>query len=131
MVPSELLASIALLKNRDASDWHGLSVRMAALTLPHASPSAHQQLEQAQRFLLGQASAAELAEARQECWAYLCSLPCYCAVNDAASARAVLRCLESEASRYTLGSLTEQASDVLLAGVPAEALAALLREEGR
>ncbi|MGC4092822.1 MAG: hypothetical protein QM756_34045 [Polyangiaceae bacterium] len=102
----------------DARALHAMKLALARLVLGQASPNAVNQLDLAQRFLEGNATLAELHDARQDAWTYIGSLACYCSVTDSASAQAVLACLEADASAHTLQSLSEQVERVLRCRVP-------------
>ncbi len=110
----------------NAENLHRLKLELAKLVLSQASPSAVNQLHLVERFLEGQASAAELADARQDAWAYVGSLACYCSPTDSASAQAVLSCLETGPAAHTGDSLLEQVERVLLCGISERALLEVL-----
>lgn len=95
---------------------HGLELALAALLVQHGPTGAHAQLELAQRYLAGGASAAELRSAEQDCWTYVGSLACGCSVADSATGAAILACLNGDESAHTAQSLREQVERALSAG---------------
>jgi hypothetical protein len=101
-----------------------LELALAELLIEHGPPGARAHLELAARFLEGGATAGELAEARQECWAYAGSLACGCSAADSATSAAFLAVLD--ASPHTLESLTEQVERALRSGVSEERVLAVL-----
>jgi hypothetical protein len=92
-------------------------IELARLLLEYGPPGALRYLELAERFLRGAADATELAEARQECWAYAGSLACGCSLADAETSAAFLAALDSSPASHTVRALAEQAERVLRAGV--------------
>ena len=100
-----------------------VKISLARLVLGEASPQAVQQLELAEHYLSGSASAQELREARADAWAYVGSLACHCSITDSASSTAVLSCLESDEGAHGLASLLEQTERVLRCGVPEASVA--------
>jgi hypothetical protein len=92
-----------------------LELALAELLLEHGPPGARAHLELAARFLDGRATAEELADARQECWAHAGALACGCSAADSATAAAFLAVLD--ASPRTLQSLAEQIQRALRGGV--------------
>ncbi len=100
-------------RGADATTLHRLAVELAKLLAAQAPPAALNQLALAERFLEGQASAADLGSARQDCWTYIGSLACNCSVTDTASAQAILSCLEPDREQHSFSSLCEQIRRVL------------------
>jgi hypothetical protein len=105
---------------------HELELSLARLLLADAPPGARQQLELAEAFLRGEASARDLKSAQQDCWTYVGSLACGCSVADSASGAAVLACLEADPSAHTQGALSEQVTRALRAGIAESAILAAL-----
>jgi hypothetical protein len=105
-----------------------LKVALAELILRMADPDAFRQLEVARLFLDSRATAAELADARQDRWAHVGSLACYCTPTDSLASQAILCCLEADESQHARTTLSEQAVRVLRCGVPAELVLRILRE---
>lgn len=108
----------ALARHAEASPGviQRLELELASLNLEHGPPGARQHLELAARFLDGAASAADLAEARQECWLYAGSLACGCSAADSATSAAFLAVLDGRAAAHTSESLAEQVERALRAG---------------
>lgn len=94
-----------------------LELALAELLVEHGPPGARGHLDLARRFVDGDAAAAELSEARQECWAYAGSLACGCSAADSATSAAFLAVLDASAAAHTLASLREQTERALRAGV--------------
>ncbi len=109
-------AALAARTDAPPAEVHRLQVGLARLVLAHAPLAAAAQLELAVAFIEGRAVAAELHEAKQECWAYVGSLACGCSVADSASAHAVLSCLEAAPGAHSAAALAEQVSKVLRCG---------------
>jgi len=105
---------------------HRCKLELARLVVRQAPASAANQLDLAERFLNGEASIAELAEARTDVWSYLGSLACYCSATDSASAQAILGCLETDPSAHTFASLLEQVERVARCGVSEAEIARVL-----
>jgi hypothetical protein len=104
-----------------------LKLRLAALVAPQAPANAVNHLALAQRFVDGAASSGELLDARQDVWAYVGSLACYCSPTDSASAQAILACLESSPAAHASASLPEQVERVLCCGVSEAQVLSVLR----
>ncbi len=100
-----------------AGEIQQLELGLAELHLEHGPPGARQHLDLAARFLAGEASPADLAEARQECWAHAGSLACGCSAADSATSAAFLAVLDASAAAHTSASLSEQVERALRAGV--------------
>lgn len=111
-----------------ALEIHRLKVALAELILRVADPDAFGQLGIARNFLESSATAAELADARQDRWAHIGSLACYCTPTDSLASQAILCCLEADESQHAPASLSEQAVRVLRCGVPAELVLRILRQ---
>jgi len=127
-IPADLDALAQTFAAASASTLHRIKLELAKLVIGQAPPSAQNQLALAERFLEGHASAGALGDARQDAWAYIGSLACYCSAIDSASAQAVLSCLESEASAHTPLSLREQLERVLRSGIAPPAIARVLEQ---
>jgi len=127
-IPAELEALARTFAEVSPSTLHRLKLDLAKLVMLQAPPSAQNQLALAERFLEGGASAEALSDARQDAWAYIGSLACYCSATDSASAQAVLSCLESDAAAHTPQSLREQLERVLRCGVAQPAIARVLKQ---
>jgi hypothetical protein len=109
---------------------HELELGLARLLLAHAPPGARQQLELAEAFLRGEASARDLKSAQQDCWTYVGSLACGCSVADSASGAAFLACLEADSTAHTPAALGEQVTRALRAGIAESAILAVLARDG-
>jgi hypothetical protein len=109
-------AALMSLSGASPAAVHRLQVGLARLTLSQAPLVAPAQLDLALAFIEGSASAAELRDARTDCWTYLGSLACGCSLADSASAHAVLSCLESDRAAHSVAALAEQVSKVLSCG---------------
>jgi hypothetical protein len=127
-VPQELREALRAHLTTGARELHRLKIAFAELVLRAAEPDAFRQLEVARRFLESAATAAELADVRQDCWAHIGSLACYCTPTDSLASQAILCCLEADESQHTPASLSEQVVRVLRCGVPAELVLRALRE---
>ncbi|RYZ03752.1 MAG: hypothetical protein EOO73_26305 [Myxococcales bacterium] len=125
---SEITAALGALAGAPPSTVHRLQVGLARLVLDSAPPSAAGQLDLALAFIEGKATAAELREARSDCWSYLGSLACGCSLADSASGHAVMSCLEPDSASHSIGALREQVSKVLRCAseAKAERMAAVL-----
>jgi hypothetical protein len=108
---------------------HRSKIALARLVASEAPPQALQQLELAAEYVRGNASAEELARARQDSWAYIGSLACYCSVSDSASSQAILNCLESDDGAHTLTSLIEHSQLVVECGVSEDRIVEALAHE--
>ena len=75
----------------------------------------------------GRASAAELRDARQDCWTYVGSLACGCSISDSASAHAVMTCLEPDDAAHVGSLLLEQVERVRRCGASQAQILAVLR----
>ncbi|MFZ5892708.1 MAG: hypothetical protein ACOY0T_16735 [Myxococcota bacterium] len=122
-LPSLVFAAAQRHSKTSPVEVHRLKIRLAKLVLGQATPSAVNQLELAERFVNGQSTREELADARQDAWTYIGSLACYCSVTDSASSQAVLSCLESDPAAHDFSSLLEQSERVLRCGVADATLA--------
>ena len=107
---------------------HRLQVGLARLALEQAPPAAPGQLALALAFIEGRALAAELLDARQDCWTHVGSLACGCSVADSASAHAIMTCLETDAAAHSPAALVEQAERILRCGVDEARIVAVLAE---
>jgi hypothetical protein len=107
---------------------HRLQVGLARLVLEQAPPQAASQLALALAFIERRATAAELMEARQDCWAYVGSLACGCSVADSASAHAIMTCLEADDAAHASSALPEQLERILRCGVSEPRILGVLRE---
>jgi hypothetical protein len=127
---SSALVEAALRRHERATPHtlHRLKLALAKLVASTASPSAQNQLGLVERFLEGRALAAELSDAKQDAWAYIGSLACYCSRTDSASAQAVLSCLEADDAAHTFASLREQAARVAACGIESAALIPALED---
>ncbi len=96
--------------------------------LEQAPPGAAGQLALALAFIEGRAAAAELLDARQDCWTSVGSLACGCSVADSASAHAIMTCLETDAAAHSPATLAEQAERILRCGVAEARIVAVLAE---
>lgn len=119
-VPHEIREALSARLTTGARELHRLKIGLAELVLRVAEPGASGQLEVARRFVEAGATEAELADARQDCWAHIGSLACYCTPTDSLASQAILCCLEADESQHTPASLSEQAVRVLRCGAPAE-----------
>lgn len=126
-VPEEIHEALRVRLATGAREVHQLKIALAELALRAADPDAFRLLEVARRFLQSRATAAELAEARQDCWAQVGSLACYCTPTDSLASQAILCCLEADEAQHAPASLSEQALRVLRCGVPAELVLQTLR----
>ena len=124
---AEITAALAVHADATPATLQRLQVGLARLVLPQAPPAATFQLDLALAFIEGRASAADLKEAKQDCWTYVGSLACGCSVADSASAHAILSCLEADAAAHTPAVLAEQVHKVLRCGVEQSTILALLR----
>jgi hypothetical protein len=120
----EALAALATLPARAA---HLLQVGLAKLVLEQAPPAAASQLDLALAFIDGRATAAELKEARQDCWVYVGALACGCSLADSASAHAVMTCLETDDAAHAGGTVADQVERVLRCGAPEWRVLGVLR----
>jgi len=127
-VPQEIREALRARFSTGAREVHRLKVALAELVLRIADSDAFRQLEVARQFLHSCATAAELADARQDRWAQIGSLACYCTPTDSLASQAILCCLEADESQHALASLSEQALRVLRCGVSAELVLRTLRE---
>ena len=127
-VPQEIREAMRARLTTGARELHRLKVALAELVLRVAEPAAFRQLEVARRFLESGATAAELADARQDCWTHIGSLACYCTPSDSLASQAILCCLEADESQHAPVSLSEQVLRVLRCGVPAEHVLRTLQE---
>lgn len=123
----EIRAAVAAIGATSASAVHRLQVGLARLVLEQAPPSAASQLDLALAFVEGRAAAAELLEARQDCWLYVGALACGCSVADSASAHAIMTCLEPEETHHVAQALHEQVERVLRCGVDESRILSVLR----
>ncbi len=105
---------------------HQKQVELARLLIEHGPPQARQQLELAEAFLSGKASAAELKSAQQDCWTHVGSLACGCSPAESASGAAFLSCLDAEPAAHTPQALSEQVERTLRAGGSEQAVLAVL-----
>jgi hypothetical protein len=119
-IPPEIREALRARLSTGAREVHRLKVALAELVLGVADPDAFGQLEVARRFLESGATAAELLDARQDRWAQIGSLACYCTPTDSLASQAILCCLEADESQHAPASLSEHAVRVLRCGVPAE-----------
>lgn len=126
-VPQEIREALRARLTTDPRELHRLKIALAELVLRAAEPDASRQLEIARLYLESGATAAELADARQDCWTHIGSLACYCTPTDSLASQAILCCLEAEQSQHTPASLSEQAARVLRCGAPAELVLRALR----
>jgi hypothetical protein len=110
------------------ADIHRLQVGLAHCVLPQAPPGASLQLQLARAFIEGRAEAAELLEARRDCWSYVGSLACGCSLSDSASAHAIMTCLEPSSDAHSNAALREQIERVLRCGVDEAAILRALRQ---
>lgn len=127
-VPQEIREALQGRPTAAAREVHRLKIALAELVLRVAEPAAFRQLEVARRFLESTATAAALADARQDCWTHIGSLACYCTPTDSLASQAILACLEADESRHLPGSLSEQVVRVLRCGVPGELVLRVLRD---
>jgi len=127
-VSPEILGALAAWAAAPSEAVHRLQVALAGLVLDQAPPAAASQLALALAFIDKRASAAELKEARQDCWVYVGSLACGCSLADSASAHAIMSCLETEEAAHTSGALREQVERVLRCGVPEPRILRVLSE---
>lgn len=127
-VPQELGEALRARSASGAREVLRLKVALAELVLRLADADAFRQLDVARHFLESGATAAELADARQDRWAQIGSLACYCSPSDSLVSQAILCCLEADEAQHTAASLSEQAVRVLRCGVSAELLLRALRE---
>jgi hypothetical protein len=118
----QIEAALSLHAAASGRALHGLEIELGQLLVPHGPPGAEQQLALARAFLEGAASQAELASAQQDCWTQVGALACGCSVADSAAGAAFLACLQGDASAHTLGTLTEQVTRALRAGVEESAV---------
>jgi hypothetical protein len=107
---------------------HRLQVGLARLVLEQAPPAAPGQLALAVAFIEGRAAAADLLDARQDCWTHVGSLACGCSVADSASAHAIMTCLETDPAAHSPAALVEQAERILRCGVVEAQIVAVLGE---
>jgi hypothetical protein len=124
----EIHAALAAFGPAPPQAVHRLQVRLARLVLEQAPPAAASQLDLALAFIEGRASAAELLEARQDCWVYVGALACGCSLADSASAHAIMTCLETDAAAHASRSLQEQVERVVSCGAPEPLILSVLRE---
>jgi hypothetical protein len=127
-VAEEIRAALHECSMSGAREVHRLKVALAELVLRIADPDACNQLGVARQFLESGVTAAELADARQDRWAQIGSLACYCTPTDSLASQAILCCLEADESQHGPASLSEQAVRVLRCGVSAELVLRTLRE---
>jgi hypothetical protein len=127
-VPQEIREALRARFSSSAREVQRLKVALAELVLRMADADAFRQLGVARHFLESGATAAELADARQDRWAHIGSLACYCTPTDSLVSQAILSCLEADESQHTPAGLEEQAVRVLRCGVPAELVLRALRE---
>lgn len=130
-LPAEIRDAAALFRGAPPELVHRAMLGLARLVLVEAPPQAASQLELAERFLRSEASAAELASAKADVWAYIGSLACYCTPSDSASSQAVLACLETDPSQHGEAALLEQAERVARCHIPAERICATLVDAAR
>ncbi|HWA74437.1 MAG TPA: hypothetical protein VG937_18960 [Polyangiaceae bacterium] len=127
-VPQEIREALRTRFSSGPREVHRLKVALAELVLRIAGPGAFGQLGVARRFLEAGATVAELADARQDSWAHIGSLACYCTPTDSLASQAILCCLEADDSQHAPETLTEQAVRVLRCGVPTELVLRTLQE---
>jgi len=123
----EISAALSALSASPPPVVHRLQVGLAQLVLAQAPPGAALQLELARAFIEGRSGAAELLEARQDCWTHVGSLACGCSVADSASAHAIMCCLEPDAEAHSNGALGEQVERVTRCGGDEAAILQILR----
>lgn len=123
---TELRARLAAFGAASPSAIHRLQVGLAHLALEQAPPAASGQLTLALAFIEGRATAAELIDARQDCWTYVGSLACGCSIADSASAHSIMTCLETDAASHSPAALAEQAERILRCGVDEARVVAVL-----
>jgi hypothetical protein len=123
----EIDAALTALGTSPPPIVHRLQVGLAQLVLEQAPPGAALQLELARAFIEGRSGAAELLEARQDCWTHVGSLACGCSMADSASAHAIMCCLEPDADAHSNGALGEQVERVMRCGGDEAAILQILR----
>jgi hypothetical protein len=128
-LPPRILAEARRYERARPRALHRSKIALARLVASEAPPQALQQLELAAEYVRGNASAEELARARQDSWAYIGSLACYCSVSDSASSQAILNCLESDDGAHTLTSLIEHSQLVVECGVSEDRIVEALAHE--
>jgi hypothetical protein len=123
----EIRAALGAHARAPVVEVHRLQIALARLVLEQAPSAAASQLTLAQAFLESRASAAELKDARQDCWAYVGSLACGCSASDSASAHAVMICLETDDAAHASAALVEQVERVLRCGALELGILSVLR----
>jgi methionine synthase I (cobalamin-dependent) len=73
---------------------HWMLLRLARLAEAHIPVSMWPALEQAERYLSGSLTKAELSDALQDTWAYVTGLSCGVGPADGRAAQIVMACLE-------------------------------------
>lgn len=119
---TEIRGCLAAFADAPAARVHRLQVGLARLVLSQAPPAASGQLDLALAFIEGRASAAELRDAEQDCWTYVGSLACGCAIADSVSAHAIMACLETREDAHSPAALAEQVEKALRCGVDESAI---------
>lgn len=125
---TEMSGRLAVFAEAPAAAIHRLQVGLARLVLAQAPPAAPGQLDLALAFIEGRASAADLLDAKQDCWTFVGSLACGCSIADSASAHAILCCLETSEDAHSVAALAEQVERVLRCGASEPAIAGALKQ---
>jgi hypothetical protein len=99
---------------------------LARLAQSHIPPTLWASLDQAERYLAGQATESELFDALQDTWGYVTGLACGVGPAEGRAAQIVMACLEGKTADQAEAQLMEQVRRVLAAGVPVQAAAQLL-----
>jgi len=123
----EIQAALAACGAAPVQVVHRLQVGLARLVLEQAPASAASQLQLALAFIDGQATAAQLLDARQDCWLYVGALACGCSLADSASAHAIMTCLETDATAHASQALHDQVERVLRCGATEPHILSVLR----